>query len=205
MTRLIRSKLLAVLIISISCDWSLGADQITLQFKQSVAQGEVDLHTQMGLPVGAMYPEYTILLSTILVDWQAEAGPIRGSVGVSDELLRVAVPRAGARAFYRVVGSVKLAPGGNRAGDSIYGYGTEFSRELQRLGQLSLDDFVRSYKPTNQYLPQISFDPTAAEFWDLYNMDPAVWNSTTVGRTSATMTFASTPMNSRCSKRTDLS
>src|SRR5437016_336007 len=167
MTRLIRSKLLAVLIISISCDWSLGADQITLQFKQSVAQGEVDLHTQMGLPVGAMYPEYTILLSTNLVDWQAVAGPISGSVGVSDELLRVAVPLAGERAFYRVMASVKLAPAGDKlapagdsTGDAIYGYGTEFSRELQRLGQLSLDDFVHSYLPTNQYLPQISFDPT---------------------------------------------
>src|SRR6266446_6845887 len=178
MKRLIHSAFLAVLTISISCHWSFGADQITLQFKQTAAQGEVALHSQMVLPVGAMYPEYTILRTTNLVDWQAVAGPISGSVGVSDELLRVAVPLAGERAFYRVVASVKLAPDGNRAGDAIYGYGTEFNRELQRLGQLSLDDFVKSYGPTNQYLPQISFDPTAAEFWDQYNMDPAVWNST---------------------------
>src|SRR5678815_1425408 len=115
------------------------------------------------------YPEYTVLYSTNMVNWQAFAGPISGSVGVSDELLRVPVPLGGERAFYRVMSSVKLAPAGNSAGDAIYGYGTEFGRELQRLGQLSLDDFVQSYGPTNQYLPQISFDPTAAEFWDQYN------------------------------------
>ena len=155
MKRQIHSTFLAVLTISISCHLSFGADQITLQFKQAAAQGEVALHSQMVLPVGAMYPEYTILRSTNLMDWQAVAGPISGSVGVSDELLRVAVPLAGARAFYRVVASVKLAPDGNRAGDSIYGYGTEFSRELQRLG--------------------------------------------------AIMTFVLTPVNSPCSKPTDLS
>src|SRR5258708_14447800 len=112
MKRLIHPAFLAVLTISISCHWSFGADQITLQFKQADAQGEVALHSQMALPVGAMYPEYTILCSTNLVDWQAVAGPISGGVGVSDELLRVAVPLAGERPFYRLVPRVKLAPDG---------------------------------------------------------------------------------------------
>jgi len=178
MKRLIHPTFLAVLTTSLLSHWSFGAEQITLEFKQAAAQGEVALHSQMALPVGAMYPEYTILRSTNLMDWQAVVGPISGSVGVSDELLRVAVPLAGARAFYRLVASVKLAPDGNRAGDAIYGYGTEFNEELQRLGQLSLEDFVRSYMPTNQYLSQISFDPTAADFWNLWNIDPAVWNAT---------------------------
>ena len=140
MKRQIHSTFLAVLTISISCHLSFGADQITLQFKQAAAQGEVALHSQMVLPVGAMYPEYTVLCSPNLMDWLAVAGPISGSVGVSDELLRTTVPLAGERAFYRVVASVKLAPDGNKAGDAIYGYGTEFNRELQRIGQLSLDD-----------------------------------------------------------------
>jgi hypothetical protein len=178
MKRLIQLALSAGFTIFASGNRSFGADQITLQFKQSAAQGEVDLHSQLALPVGATYPEYTILSSSNLVDWQAVAGPVSGSVGVSDELLRVAVPLAGEHAFYRVTASVKLAPTGNNAGEAVYGYGTEFNQWLQRLGQLSLDDFVRFYGLTNQYLPQISFDPTTAEFWDLWNMDPAVWNAT---------------------------
>src|SRR5438445_3750708 len=149
MRTLFSLSFLALLTISISRVSSFGADQITLQFKQSAAQGEVDLHSHMALPVGAMYPEYTILRSTNLLDWQAVGGPTSGSVGVSDESLRVTVPLAGDHAFYRLLASVKLAAGENRAGDAIYGYGTEFSRELQRLGQLSLEDFVQTYSLTN--------------------------------------------------------
>jgi len=157
---------------------SFAADQINLEFKKSGAQGEVGLRSQLALPVSAMYPEYTILCSTNLVDWQSVAGPIAGSVGVSDEFLRVAVPTAGDHAFYRVVANVKLAAKGDGLGDAIYGYGTEFSKELQRLGQLPLRDFVAMYTPTNEYLPQISFDPTTAEFWDQFNLDPAIHNAT---------------------------
>jgi hypothetical protein len=157
---------------------SIGSDQIVLEFKQSGLQGEVGLRSQLALPVSAMYPEYTILSSTNLVNWEAVGGPISGSVGVSDEFLRRAVPLAGNQAFYRVVANVKLAPAESRIGDAIYGYGTEFSRQLQLLGQLPLSDFVSLYTPTNDYLPQISFDPTTAEFWDLFNLDPAVHNAT---------------------------
>ena len=132
----------------------------------------------MALPVSAMYPEYVIQQSSNLVNWTTVAGPFSGSVGVSDEFLRVAVPTAGAHAFYRVVANVKLAAGGSGIGDAIYGYGTAFGQQLQQLGQLSLEDFVSTYQPTNQYLPQITFDPTTAEFWNLFSIDPAVWNAT---------------------------
>jgi hypothetical protein len=156
----------------------LGADQITLEFKKSGPQAEVGLRSQMALPVSAMYPEYIIQCSPDMTNWETVAGPIPGSVGVSDEFLRVAVPMAGNHAFYRVIANVRLAAEGNGLGDAIYGYGTEFSKELQRLGQLPLEDFVALYGPTNEYLPQISFDPTLAEFWHQFNLDPAIHNAT---------------------------
>lgn len=160
------------------CQSIPGADQIKLQLKKSATHDEIEVHSQMALPVSAMYPEYVIQQSSNLVSWTAVAGPFSGSVGVSDELLRVAVPTAGAHAFYRVVANVKLAAGGGGSGDAIYGYGTVFGQQLQQLGQLSLEDFVSTYQPTNQYLPQITFDPTTAEFWNLFSIDPAVWNAT---------------------------
>jgi len=156
---------------------SLGADQITLELKKSGSQAEVGLRSKMALPVSAMYPEYTIQRSTDMANWETVAGPIAGSVGVSDEFLRVAVPTAGDHAFYRVVANVRLSAEGG-GGEAVYGYGTEFSRELLSLGQLSLEDFVAMYGPTNEYLLQITFDPTTAEFWNEFNLDPAVHNAT---------------------------
>jgi hypothetical protein len=171
-------KALALGAFFVVCQSVPGADQIQLQLKKSATQGEIGLHSQMGLPVSAMYPEYVIQQSSNLVDWTTVAGPIAGSVGVSDEFLRAAVPTAGAHAFYRVVANVKLAAGGSGIGDAVYGYGTAFGQQLQQLGQISLENFVSTYQPTNQYLPQVTFDPTTGDFWNLFNMDPAVWNAT---------------------------
>jgi len=147
-----------------------SADRITLQSGDSSMPGQIGLHSQMDLPVSSMYPEFTILRSTNLVNWEPVAGPIAGSVGVSDEFLRQAVPLAGSQAFYRVRAEVRLASSDTGVGDAIYGYGTEFARQLQALGQLPLSEFVSLYTPTNQYLPQITFDPTTADYWNEFNL-----------------------------------
>ena len=162
----------------ISCHPVSGADQIQLQLKKSGPQGEIGVHSQMRLPVSAQYPEYLVQQSTNLVHWTTVAGPIAGRVGVSDEFLRVPVPSAGPQTFYRVIANVKLSPGGSGIGDAVFGYGTAFGQQLQQVGQLSLENFVSTYLPTNSYLPQITFDPTTADFWNLFNADPAVWNAT---------------------------
>ena len=150
---------------------ALAADQVVLQYYPAGSQGSVALHSTFGLPVSSMYPEYTILRSTNLQTWEPVAGPLNGGVGVSDELLWSAVPQAGQQAFYRVVANVKLtSPDSTRLGDAIYGYGTEFGRQIQQVGQLPLDDFVNLYTPTNLYLQQISFGPTNVEYWSAFNL-----------------------------------
>jgi hypothetical protein len=171
-------KGLVLIALSIFSQSAFGADQITLQLKKSNSQGEIGLHSQMALPVSAMYPEYVIQQSTNMVNWTTVAGPFAGSVGTSEEFLRVAVPTPGSQSFYRVVANVKMAAAGEASGDAIYGYGTAFGQEIQQLGHLPLEDFVAMYGVTNQYLPQITFDPTMAEFWNLFSIDPAFWNAT---------------------------
>jgi hypothetical protein len=146
-----------------------AADSVVAQFKPAGTQGEVALHSTLALPVSAMYGEYRVLRSTNLQTWEIVAGPLNGRVGVSDELLQSVVPLAGQRAFYRVVANVKLAPAGGGLGDAIYGYGTEFGRQIQSVGQLPLEEFAAAYTPTNQYLAQISFDPAAADYWTNFN------------------------------------
>ena len=175
-TRL-ESCLVAVGVLAFLTSTCLAGDEIGLSFKSHGTQGEVHLHSRLGLPVSAMYPEYTIQCSTNLQDWFPVGDPLNGGVGVSDEELRVLVPLQGDRAVYRVVANMKLAEDSG-GGEAVYGYGTEFSKELQRLGQLPLNDFVARYGLTNQYLPQITFDPTTAEFWDEFSVDPAVFNAT---------------------------
>jgi hypothetical protein len=171
-------KGLCLIAFSAGLHQGFGFDQIILQLEKSAAQGDIGLHSQLALPVSAMYPEYVIQQSSNLVNWATVAGPFSGSVGVSDEFLRVAVPTTGSHSFYRVVANMKVAAGGSGLGDAIYGYGTAFGQQLRQLGQLSLADFIATYQPTNQYLPQISFDPTTADFWNLFSVDPAVWNAT---------------------------
>lgn len=170
-----------------------GEDQIRLQLNKSGNQGELGLHSQMTLPVSAMYPEYVIQQSSNMIDWTTVAGPFAGSLGVSDEFIRTAVPASDPRAFYRVVANTKIATGGAGIGDSIFGYGTAFGQQRRQLGQLSVEDFVATYLPTNQYLPQITFNPTNAEFWNLFSIDPAVWNATNNSQNSRVFDFRLNP------------
>lgn len=162
--------LLAILVLTIRP--AAATNQVTLQFQSNGSQGAVGLHSAFDLPVSSQYPEYTILRSTNMQTWETVTNGVSGSVGVSDELLRCAVPLAGQQAFYRVVANVKTAPAeNNRIGDSIYGYGTEFGRQIQLVGQMPLENFVICYTPTNEYLPQITFDPTTVEYWTNFNQN----------------------------------
>ncbi|MBI5772786.1 MAG: DUF3160 domain-containing protein [Verrucomicrobia bacterium] len=164
-----------------------AADTITLQIKPATTQWEVGLRSQMALPVSAMYSEYSIQWSTNMVNWQSATAPANGGVGVSDETLRILVPPPGSgHAFYRVVANVKLATAGSRLGEAVYGYSTEFARQLQLTGQLPLSELANLYPLTNAYLPQITFDPATAEFWDQFNLDPAVHNATNSTQTRLT-------------------
>jgi len=155
-----------------------AADEVMLSLRTQGTESRLSLQSQFDLPVSAMFPEYFIQHSPDMLAWTNVAGPIKGGVGVSDELLRVTVPSPGDRGFYRVVASVRMDTTTSDVAESVFGYSTEFGRQLRQLGQLSLEEFVAAYAVTNEYLPQITFNPTNADFWDDFNVDPAAWNST---------------------------
>lgn len=50
---------------------------------------------------------------------------------------------------------------------------TAFDATLQQIGQISPQDFAERYSSGAEYLPQISWDVTTAQFWDEFNLDPA--------------------------------
>ena len=167
--------LTTALLIYFARDTSPAADQVLLQFNPAGLQGEVALRSNMGLPVSAMYPEFTIWRSTNLQTWQPLSGPISGHAGVSDEFLRVAVPLAGDRAFYRVVANIKLAPAGQRVGDAVYGYGTEFARQLQLTEEMALRtaELVRALPKFGQFV----FEPTDSSDTAFTNSFTGIWTN----------------------------
>jgi len=156
----------------------LGSDEVLLGFRETQGVGLVVLESRFALPVSSMYPEFQIERSVDMETWADVGSPFIGSVGVSSELLNAVVPIEGDHGLYRVRATIKLDATEQALGDSVFGYSTEFSRQLQNIGQLPLVDFIQQYNVTNQYLPQIDFNPTAAEFWDRFAVDPAVWNAT---------------------------
>jgi Leucine-rich repeat (LRR) protein len=54
----------------------------------------------------------------------------------------------------------------------VFGYTAAFEEALKKIGQISPLEFAKLYATTAKYLPQISWDPTTAKFWDEFNLDP---------------------------------
>jgi len=141
-----------------------GAAPLETALQRNNGGTELRVHSRVPLPVSSMAVEYTIFRSTDMNVWEPVGPPISGSPGLSDELLRVAVPGGGDRAFYKVLASPKPTSA-KVSGDAIYGFGTEFSRAIQALGQIPLDQFSAMYPPPGDYLKDLTFVPTEAQYW----------------------------------------
>ena len=72
-------------------------------------------------------------------------------------------------------GTALAQPAGEKANvkneDSL-GYTAHFQRELQKIGQISPQEFARRYPGQAKYLDKFGWDPTTAKFWDDFNCDP---------------------------------
>ncbi|MGD1700055.1 DUF3160 domain-containing protein [Dapis sp. BLCC M229] len=54
----------------------------------------------------------------------------------------------------------------------IFGYNAVFEEEWDKLGQMSTEEFAQRYDANADYLQGISWDPTTAKYWNLFNIDP---------------------------------
>ncbi len=61
------------------------------------------------------------------------------------------------------------------AGADVFGYDTIFGSLISQLPSISIGDFSASY-PLPAYIPQLDWDPTTAQYWTNFNIDPAIWN-----------------------------
>ena len=56
------------------------------------------------------------------------------------------------------------------AGDTL-GYNATFEEEWRKIGQMSTEEFAQRYDAKADYLQGISWDPTTAKYWDLFNRE----------------------------------
>jgi hypothetical protein len=123
----------------------------------------------------AVFPWFEVQRSTDLIDWQPLGERQRGSAALPELSFSQGLGTNEAWAFYRllVVEQPAVANLSTNSGE-IFGYGDAFAQALQGIGQISPDEFAAMFPSTASYLPGITWDPTTAQFWDLFNDDPAV-------------------------------
>ena len=117
-----------------------------------------------------IYPEYQVLYSTNLKSWQPIGGKLRGLPGRSGPNLNLSLNVPAGPVFYRLRANPN-SPTPNETGDGgaeVFGYGSQFELELQKIGEISPQDFATNAAYVS-YLPQLTWDPTTGQFWSNFN------------------------------------
>ncbi len=166
------ARLLGLLLISQS---AISWGQTPIELKIKAANGQIELSWPAEwISAGGVsrFPTYTVQYSQDLQQWQNIGQTLQGLRGAPPELKAVYTP-AGLQAFYRIVGKVGSAtPAGLAAsGDEVFGNASQFATELLRIGQISPAEFASRYGPQPSYLPAITWDPTTAQYWSLFNQN----------------------------------
>jgi hypothetical protein len=110
--------------------------------------------------------------------WEPIGERQRAATATLGQSLSATQPLGSSKAFYRLLsvqpsGTNRLGTGGAE----VFGYGDAFAAALQRIGQISPDQFSEMFPSPTNYLPGISWDVTTGQFWGLFNADPDVVNS----------------------------
>jgi hypothetical protein len=164
-----------VLLLAFSLTPNAAAEGPRLMLTLGNAQVHLEWPGSLTQPDGTTtQPWFEVQQSSDLQRWQPLGQRLRSAAG---ETARFDLPANVPHGFYRVVAVTPQAlasPG--EGGAEVFGYQATFDAELNRIGQISTDDFAKLYPSGAQYLPEISWDPTTAKFWDQFSADPAVVN-----------------------------
>jgi hypothetical protein len=115
-------------------------------------------------------PYFEIQRSSDLLHWQPIGERLRAATPTLGLSLFAPLDFGEPCAFYRLLSAAPQTSAGlGIGGAEVFGYGAAFAWELQRIGQISADQFRRHVSLTYHYLPGISWDPTTAKFWDKFN------------------------------------
>ena len=122
---------------------------------------------------GSLVRPYFELQRTFdLQRWQPIGERRRAAASAPGQTLNMTLALDVPSAYYRLLSVepstvAKLGSGGAE----VFGYGSAFAQELQRIGQISPNEFAAMFPNSANYLPGISWDPTTGQFWDQFNAD----------------------------------
>ncbi|MHB8522790.1 MAG: DUF3160 domain-containing protein [Limisphaerales bacterium] len=126
----------------------------------------------------AAFPSFELQQSADLKTWSALGAPVQGS-SVAGEFLTAHLPASNPQGFYRLLARfssvprvAKLASGGAE----VLGYAGSFAEQLAMIGQITPEQFAARYPAPTNYLAGLDWDPTTADFWPEFNVDPADYN-----------------------------
>lgn len=77
----------------------------------------------------------------------------------------------GQMAFFRLRIDHKVTATSS-SGEEIFGFASSFAKELEKVGQLSVEEFLERYSDADDRLGAIDFNPEESEFWDEFNAVP---------------------------------
>jgi hypothetical protein len=123
-------------------------------------------------------PYFELQWSTDLQQWQPIGERQHAALPAPDQSLSARIALGEPRAFYRLLSIDPLAGNGlGSGGAEVFGYSAAFAQQLQRIGQISPDQFAGMFPSPTNYQLHISWDPTTGQFWDQFNANPDVVNS----------------------------
>lgn len=160
-------------ILSILLSLATTAFSADVRLELQGTQARVSWPSSMNVPGhGIVWPEYRVSHSTDLVNWKQLGGRLRGVSGRTGPMFTATFSRQPKAGFFRVESDTNPASASvgvlGEGGGAVFGYSDRFADEINRIGLMTLDEFAASV-PSPEYLPQLSFDPTIAAYWEYFN------------------------------------
>jgi hypothetical protein len=160
--------------------FSLTANaQVPVQTSLRPLGRQVELRWPARLAVGDrnLYPAYRVDSSADLRNWVASGQLLRGSGQDANQVLTQVFDGGAPHAFFRLIPQLEaLADSTASGGADVFGYDGAFAQALQQIGQITPGEFAARYPNHAAYLNGISWDPTTASYWELFNTNPEVYN-----------------------------
>src|SRR5579883_669834 len=144
----------------VSMDLQTGGSSVQLIWPASVP----------GTNQSQIYPEYQLQYSSDLRLWKTVPGRFLGIPGRSGSLLSVSQPLQPGPVFYRVRADLATQAQSETAsgGADVFGFSAVFAQNLTSLQNLTQDDFATNSSMSG-CIPQLSWDPTTAQYWSNFN------------------------------------
>lgn len=123
---------------------------------------------------GTVRPLFELQSSPDLLRWEPVGQRMRAPLGGKQGAMRVSIPLNAPIGFFRLLELEPRSDPGilGEGGAEVLGYDKVFGLELQRIRQITPEQFAAMFLSDANYLPGLSWDPTTAQFWAEFSREP---------------------------------